>query len=111
VHVGAFAAVNMLFGGGGANASGAQPNLTLMSPADFQQAEPSSLPVMPRPRYRQDPLPLGDCTPPPTLYGPEQALPLGLERVEQGQLGVVPLGPLFEGAAEPETPPSSEPKS
>jgi hypothetical protein len=50
---------------------------------------------MPRPTYRQDPLPLGDCTPPPTLYGPEQPLPPGLERIEQGQLGVVPLGPLF----------------
>ncbi len=40
---------------------------------------------------------LGDCAPPPALYGPEQPLPVGLERVEQGQLGVVPLGPLFEG--------------
>jgi hypothetical protein len=54
------------------------------------------MPVMPRPRYRQDPLPLGDCGPPPTLYGPEQPLPAGLERIEQGQLGVVPLGPLFD---------------
>jgi len=54
---------------------------------------------MPRPRYRQDPLPLGDCTPPPTLYGPEQPLPLGLERTEQGLLAVVPLGPLFEATA------------
>ena len=53
--------------------------------------------VMPRPRYRQDPLPLGDCAPPPTLYGPEQPLPPGLERTEQGLLAVVPLGPLFEG--------------
>jgi hypothetical protein len=26
-------------------------------------------------------------------------MPAGLERVEQGQLGVVPLGPLFQGAA------------
>ena len=57
---------------------------------------------MPRPRYRQDPLPLGDCAPPPTLYGPEQPLPTGLERIEQGQLGVVPLGPLFEGTDAPE---------
>ncbi len=63
---------------------------------------------MPRPRYRQDPLPLGDCAPPPALYGPEQQLPVGLERVEQGQLGVVPLGPLFEGVVEPEAPASSE---
>ncbi len=54
---------------------------------------------MPRPRYRQDPLPLGDCAPPPSLYGPEQPLPAGLERIEQGQLGVVPLGPLFEWKA------------
>ena len=54
---------------------------------------------MPRPRYRQDPLPLGDCAPPPALYGPEQPLPPGMERVEQGQLGVVPLGPLFQEAA------------
>ena len=52
---------------------------------------------MPRPRDRQDPLPLGECAPPPALYGPEQPLPPGLERMEQGQLGVVPLGPLFEG--------------
>jgi len=52
---------------------------------------------MPRPRDRQDPLPLSDCAPPPSLYGPEQPLPAGLEQVEQGQLGVVPLGPLFEG--------------
>jgi hypothetical protein len=51
---------------------------------------------MPRPRYRQDPLPLGECAPPSALYGPEQPLPPGLERVDQGQLGVVPLGPLFE---------------
>lgn len=59
---------------------------------------------MPRPRYRQDPLPLGDCAPPPALYGPEQPLPVGLERMEQGQLGavplwMVPLRPLFEGMA------------
>jgi hypothetical protein len=60
------------------------------------------MPVMPRPRYRQDPLPLGDCAPPPTIYGPEQLLPAGLERIEQGQLGVVPLGPLFEGTGVPE---------
>ena len=66
---------------------------------------------MPRPRYRQDPLPLGDCTPQPTLYGPEQPLPAGLERVEQGQLGVVPLGPLFEGVVEPEEPSNLEPEN
>ena len=47
---------------------------------------------MPRPRYRQDPLPRGDCAPPPALYGPEQPLPLGLERMEQGQLGLFRWG-------------------
>jgi hypothetical protein len=31
------------------------------------------------------------------LYGPEQPTPPGLQVAEQGQLGVVPLGPLFEG--------------
>ncbi len=67
-------------------------------------------PVMPRPRYRQDPLPLGDCAPPPAFYGPEQPLPAGLERIEQGQLGVVPLGSLFEGVAEPKVSPSAEPE-
>ncbi len=74
-------------------------------PGRMRQAEPSSLPLMPRPRYRQDPLPLGDCAPPPALYGPEQPLPVGLERMEQDQLGVVPLGPLFEGEgnASPDT--------
>ena len=77
----------------------------------FRQAEGSHSPVMPRPRYRQDPLPLGDCAPPPTLYGPEQQLPVGLERVEQGQLGVVPLGPLFEGADSPEAPGNLEPEN
>ena len=54
---------------------------------------------MHRPRYRQDPLPLGDCAPPPALYGAEQPLPAGLERMEQEQLGLVPLGPLFKGTA------------
>jgi hypothetical protein len=37
-------------------------------------------------------------------------LPAGLERIEQGQLGVVPLGPLFEGVVEPEGPTSPEVK-
>jgi hypothetical protein len=54
---------------------------------------------MPRSRYRQNSLPLGDCAPPPELYGPEQPVPVGLEQVEQGQLAVVPLGPLFESPA------------
>ena len=53
---------------------------------------------MPRPRYRQAPLPLGECAPLPEIYGPEQPVPVGLEQVEQGQLAVVQLGPLFAGA-------------
>jgi hypothetical protein len=79
-----------------------QPIATLAPATDFRQAGRSSLRVMPRPRYRQDPLPLGDATPPPTLYGPEQPLPAGLERSEKGLLPVVPLGLLFEGVAAPE---------
>jgi len=51
---------------------------------------------MPRHRYRQNPLPLGPDARPVELYGPEQPTPPGLEVAEQGQLGVVPLGPLFE---------------
>ena len=81
-----------------------------MPATDFRQAERSSLPLMPRPRYRQDPLPLGDATPPPSLYGPEQPLPAGLERIEQGQLAVVPLGPLFEGVAAPDAPGNPQPQ-
>ena len=50
---------------------------------------------MPRSRYRQNGLPLGAETPPPELFGPEQQLPAGLESIEQGQLDVIPLGPLF----------------
>jgi hypothetical protein len=52
---------------------------------------------MPRPRYRQDPLPIGPDAPPVELFGPEQPHPPGLELMQQGQLQVVPLGPLFEG--------------
>jgi hypothetical protein len=51
---------------------------------------------MGRPRYRQNGLPLGSETPPPELFGPEEPLPAGLERMEQGQLDVMPLGPLFD---------------
>ncbi len=54
-------------------------------------------PSMPRHRYRQDPLPLGAEAPSAQLFGPEQPNPTGLEVAEQGQLGVVPLGPLFDG--------------
>jgi hypothetical protein len=51
---------------------------------------------MPRQRYRQNPLPLGPDAPPVELFGPEQPNPPGLQVAEQGQLGVVPLGPLFQ---------------
>ena len=51
---------------------------------------------MPRQRYRQNPLPLGPDTPPVELFGPEQPNPPCLQVAEQGQLGVVPLGPLFD---------------
>ena len=54
---------------------------------------------MPRPRYRQDPLPLGSDAPPSELFGPEQDLPPGLQLAEQGQLPVMPLDSLFEGEA------------
>jgi hypothetical protein len=52
---------------------------------------------MPRQRYRQNPLPLGPDAPPAEVFGPEQPNPPGLQVAEQGQLGVVPLGPLFDG--------------
>jgi hypothetical protein len=51
---------------------------------------------MTRHRYRQNPLPLGSNAPPVVMYGPEQPTPPGLQVAEQGQLGVVPLGPLFK---------------
>lgn len=54
--------------------------------------------LMPRRRYKQEPLPLGNEAPPAELFGPEQANPPGLQRTEQGLLGVVPLGPLFDEA-------------
>jgi hypothetical protein len=53
-------------------------------------------PTVPRHRYRQNPLPLGSEAPEPLVYGPEQELPPGLQLIEQGQLEVIPLGPLFE---------------
>ena len=55
---------------------------------------------MPRPRYRQDPLPIGPEAPPVKLFGPEQPNPPGLELMQQGQLPVLPLGPLFDGQNE-----------
>ena len=51
---------------------------------------------MPRHRYRQEPLALGAEAPSAELFGPEQPNPPGLQVAEQGQLGVVPLGPLFD---------------
>jgi hypothetical protein len=59
-----------------------------------------SPPAMPRPRYRQDPLPIGPDAPPVELFGPEQPNPPGLELMQQMQLQVVPLGPLFDGQGE-----------
>jgi hypothetical protein len=53
--------------------------------------------AMPRPRYRQDPLPIGPDAPQVELFGPEQPNPPGLELMQQMQLQVVPLGPLFDG--------------
>jgi hypothetical protein len=55
---------------------------------------------MPRPRYRQVPLPIGPNAPPVELFGPEQPNPPGLELMQQGQLEVLSLGPLFEGNQE-----------
>lgn len=52
---------------------------------------------MPRHRYRQKPLPLGPDAPPVELFEPEHPTPPGLQVAEQGQLEVVPLGPLFDG--------------
>jgi hypothetical protein len=57
-------------------------------------------PAMPRPRYRQDPLPIGPDAPQVELFGPEQPNPPGLELMQQGHLEVLPLGPLFEGNQE-----------
>jgi hypothetical protein len=34
------------------------------------------------------------------LFGPEQPNPPGLELMQQGQLAVLPLGPLFDGQNE-----------
>ena len=49
----------------------------LAPPSDFRQAEPSSLPLMPRPRCRQAPLPPGGCASQASLCGPEQPLLAG----------------------------------
>ena len=51
---------------------------------------------MSRHRYRQDPLALGAEGPSSELFRPEQPNPPGVHVVEQGQLDVVPLGPLFQ---------------
>ena len=56
---------------------------------------------MPRPRYRQDPLPIGPDAPQVELFGPEQSNPPPrLELMQQGHLEVLTLGPLFEGNQE-----------
>ena len=68
-------------------------------PPPWAMLRSQAIDAMPRPRYRQDPLPLGSDTPPPELFGPEQDLPPGLQLAEQGQLPVTPLGPLFEEQA------------
>jgi len=47
-------------------------------------------------RYRQDPLPLRVEAPSSELFGAKQPNPPGLQMVEQGQLDVVPRGPLFQ---------------
>ena len=41
-------------------------------------------------------MPIGPDAPQVELFGPEQPNPTGLELMQQGQLEVVPLGPLFE---------------
>ncbi len=76
------------------------PKVLPLSPLAFccpiRQSEGRSVPAMPRPRYRQDPLPIGPDAPQVELFGPEQPNPPGLELMQQGHLEVVPLGPLFE---------------
>ena len=62
------------------------------------------MPAMPRPRYRQDPLPIGPDAPQVVLFGPEQPNPPGLELMQQGHLELLPLGPLFEGNQEEANP-------
>lgn len=65
---------------------------------------------MPRHRYRQDPLPLGTEAPPPQVFGPEQPNPSGLQLAEQGQLDVLPLGPLFNSESTNHPDQINEPK-
>ena len=74
----------------------ATPQRTLASYPYIGQAESRSPLAMPRPRYRQDPLPIGPDAPPVELFGPEQPNPPGLQVAEQGLLNVVSLGPLFD---------------
>ena len=58
---------------------------------------------MPRPCYRQDHLPIGPGAPQVELFGPEQPKSSGLELMQQMQLQVIPLGPLFDGQSETAT--------
>ena len=60
------------------------------------------------PRGPWDPLPIGPDAPQVELFGPEQPNPAGLELMQQGQLEVVPMGPLFEGNQKAAQPLASE---
>jgi len=91
--------------GGLANAPPTAPTGVLVS---HQAVDDRSVPAMPRPRYRQDPLPIGPDAPQVELFGPEQPNHPGLELMQQGHLEVLPLGPLFEGNQKAAQPLASE---
>jgi hypothetical protein len=59
--------------------------------------EPRDPDPMPRRRYSQAGLPLGESSVPAQAIGAEQAVPIP-ERADQGVPPVIPLGPLFDGA-------------
>lgn len=63
--------------------------------ADQSRMDSCDSAPMPRRRYNQAGLPLGESSVPAQTYGPEQAVPIP-ERAEQGVLPVIPLGPLFD---------------
>jgi hypothetical protein len=54
---------------------------------------------MPRPRYRQDPLPIGPDAPPVESFGPEQRSPPGLELIQMG-LVAQRLGQIINSSSE-----------
>ena len=60
--------------------------------ADHPRMDSCDSDPMPRRRYNQAGLPLGESSVPAQAYGPEQAVPMP-ERAEQGVLPVIPLGP------------------